>query len=145
MHSLLEASPPLRTADEWRRLLSDLVTSLSSFLGLRFQPTSWFVHDDVPGHASCCNCVDVWGALSEGLSVQVGGVICVTVNFGEAAWGTCDLLLFAGGRRLCGPEGADLIRLSYNQRGWVIHGWCADDYGEWQAHNEAARWVAAKL
>jgi hypothetical protein len=140
MQKLLEITPALRTADEWRHLLGEVVDSLSSFLGVAFKSTSWFVHDDIPGYASSCNCVDVWATLSEGLSVHACGVVCLTLNFGEGAWLICDLILYASRRRLKGPPGMDLIRLSYNEQGWVNHGWGADEYGEWEAHTDPARW-----
>jgi hypothetical protein len=140
MENLLDANPPLRSADQWNSILSALVASLSSSLGVAFQPSSWFVRDDIPGYASASNCVDVWATLSERLAVQICGVICVQVNFGEAVWVICDLLLFANGHRLRGPKSMDVIRLAYTGQGWVLHGWGADDYGEWEGHTDAARW-----
>jgi hypothetical protein len=116
MSGLLDFNPALRTADEWRGLLAGLVESLSAHVGRPFQATSWFIHDDRPGYASSCNCVDIRAMLIGPLALEACGVICVTVNFGEAAWARYDLLLFASGCRIKGPRGMDLIALNYDNR-----------------------------
>jgi hypothetical protein len=139
MSGLLDCNPALRTADDWRALLDGLLESLSAHVGRPFRATSWFVHDDRPGYASSCNCADIRATINETLSLEACGVVCVTVNFGEAAWACCDLLLFASGRRIRGPKGVDLVALSYDGEGWV-GGWTVDANGEWEAHSEDDRW-----
>jgi hypothetical protein len=66
--------------------------------------------------------------------------VCVTVNFGEAAWASSDLLLFSAGQRVRGPEGADLAHLSFDGIGWITHGWVADDHEEWESHATDEWW-----
>jgi hypothetical protein len=124
-------------------LLGELVASLSTFLGVQFEPTSWFIHDDQPGHASACNCVDVRGIVSPAFQLYACGVICISINFGEAAWVNCDLLLFAGGSRVRGLQGHDLLVLPYSETGWSEAQWVSDETGEWQSHVNEARWDGA--
>jgi hypothetical protein len=140
MRHLLDPSPRLRSEHEWRRLLGGLVESLSASTGIRFEPTSWFVRDDPPGHASVCNCVDVRSVVNVALGLDACGVVCVTVNFGEAAWVTCDLLLFAGGNRVRGPDGLDYAFCSCSEDGWSSPRWVLDDTGEWESHTTDERW-----
>ena len=64
MRGLLDPNAGYRNQTEWRRLLSGLVDSLSTFDGTRFSPTSWLVQDDKPGYASASNCVDIRGIVS---------------------------------------------------------------------------------
>ena len=143
MRGLLDPNPGFRGEAEWRRLLGGLVESLSAFAGVRFEPTSWFVGDDQPGHASTCNCVNVRGLVNIALRLEACGVVCVTVNFGEAAWASCDLLLFADGWRARGPSGLDFVLLAYSEAGWSSRGWVLDDTGEWESHITDARWSGA--
>lgn len=141
MKRVLDVNPGLRSEAEWREILAGLVESLSAFTGVRLAATSWLVEGDWPGHASACNCVNVRGTLHPALRLDVCGAVCVTVNFGEAAWASCDLLLFAGGRRVRGREGADIHFLSYVDTGWTSHGWVADDNGEWESHSTDEWWA----
>lgn len=140
MRGLLDPNPRPRSGAEWRQLLGGLVESLSGFTGIRFEPTSWFVGDDRPGYACACNCVDVRGVINPALRLEACGVVCVTVNFGDAAWAACDLLLFVGGRRVCGPGGLGLVFLPYGEEGWSSQGWVIDENGEWESHTTDARW-----
>src|SRR5262249_6513689 len=110
---------------------------------IRFEPTSWFVRDDRPGFACACNCVNVRGAINPALRLDACGVVCVTVNFGEAAWASCDLLLFSGGRRVHGPDGLAFVFLPFREAGWSSRGWVVDDTGEWESHPTDARWGGA--
>lgn len=142
MHGLLDPNPGPRSEAEWRLLLVGLVESLSAFTGIRFEATSWFVRDDTAGHASASNCVDVRGVVNAALRLTACGVVCVTVNFGEAAWASCDLLLFADGRRVPGPDGRTFLFLSYGEAGWSNQGWVGDDTGEWGPHDTPMRWGA---
>ena len=144
MRGLLDPNPTRRSEAEWRQLLSGLVASLSAFTGIRFEPTSWFVGDDRPGHACASNCVNVRGVVNPALRLDACGVICVTVNFGEAAWASCDLLLFAAGRRVRGPGGLDIAFLPYSENGWVSRGWVVDENGEWESHTTSVRWDRAE-
>ncbi len=139
MSGLLDCNPALRTADEWHALLSGLIDSLSVHLGRVCRPTSWFIHDDRPGYASASNCVDFQVILNEALSLKACGVACVTVNFGEAAWAGCNLLLFASGQRILGPKGMDLVALRYDDARWS-GGWVIDENGEWESHTDDDRW-----
>jgi hypothetical protein len=136
----LDPNPGLRSAADWRRLLIQLVESLSVFTKIRFEPTSWFVRDDLPGYASSCNCVDVRGVVNPVFRLDACGVVCITVNFGEAAWASCDLLLIANGQRVCGPDAAGYLFLSYSKDGWLSPTWMCDDTGEWESHTTDARW-----
>jgi hypothetical protein len=142
MRGLFDCNPVTRTADEWRALLGDLIDSLSVHLGRLCRPTSWFVHDDRPGYTNACNCVDFRAIINEALALEACGVVGVTVNFGEAAWASCDLLVFASGRRVKGPEGMDLVAVTYDDAGWS-GGWVVDSNGEWVSHTDDARWRAA--
>ena len=139
MSGFLDCNPALRTADEWRSILASLIESLSAHVGQPFRSTSWFVHDDRLASASSCNCVDIRATLSGPLALEVCGVVCITVNFGETAWACCDLLLFASGRRFTGPKGMDLIALGYDNERWV-GGWAVDEHGEWRGHTDDDRW-----
>ena len=114
--------------------------SLSASTGVELQPTSWVVEDDQPGFACACNCVNVRGSVDAALQLGACGVVCVTVNFGEAAWASSDLLLFAAGQRVRGPDGADFVHLSYSDGGWVNHGWVTDDHEEWESHTTDEWW-----
>jgi hypothetical protein len=140
---LLDPNPGLRTEAEWRELLGGLVTSLSRFCGIEFTPTSWYTGDDKPGYASSCNCVNVRGVVNAALRLEACGVVCISVNFGEAAWASADVLLFSGGERVLGPRGS-LVLLVYEPTGWVSRGWVIDDYGEWESHATDARWQDAE-
>jgi hypothetical protein len=142
MSGLLDSNPALRTAEEWKALLASLVESLSAHVGRAFRATSWFVHDDRPGYASSCNCVDIRATVNEALALEACGVVCIMVNFQEAAWACCDLLLFAACRRIAGPQGMDWVALSYENGRWV-GGWVVDANGEWQSHVDDARWQPA--
>jgi hypothetical protein len=139
MWSVFDPNPCHRAEAEWRRLLGGLIESLSEYTGIRFAPTSWFVNDQ-PGHASAGGCVDVRGSVNPSLQLEACGVVCISVNFGEAAWVSADLLLFSDGRRLLGPNGLGLVSLAYRPEGWLSRGWVADEYGEWEAHDTDARW-----
>lgn len=141
--ALLDPNPGHRSTTEWQQELTDLVDALSAFTGIGFRPTSWVVEDDRPGFACACNCVDVRGAVNAALQLEVCGVICVTVNFGEEAWASSDLLLFAAGRRVRGPGGTDLLHFSYTSEGWVCRGWMIDDNSEWESHTTDERWESA--
>lgn len=139
MSTLLDPNPPRRSAAEWRPLLAALVESLSTHVGVAFRETSSFIRDDQPGHASACNCIDIRGTISAAMGLDACGVVCVTVNFGEAAWAGCELLMFAAGRRLTGPAGTDVVSLGYDGKRWA-GGWWADENGEWESHTDDARW-----
>ena len=139
MQAAFDPNPGHRTETEWQCLLHRLVEELSAYAAVPFMPTSNFV-DDTPGHASASGCVDVRGTVSAALRLDVCGVVCVSVNFGEAAWASCNLLLFSGGRRVFGPDGLGLVSLAYTPEGWSSRGWVADDYGEWESHDTDARW-----
>jgi hypothetical protein len=118
MSQLLDPNPGFRSEADWRQLLRALVESLSLFTGIRFKPTSWLVRDDVPVYASVCNCVDVRGVVNPAFRLDACGVVCITVNVGEAVWASCDLLVFASGQRVRGSDGEDFVCLSYSDEGW---------------------------
>lgn len=137
---VFDTNPGDRTESEWRAILTDLIASLSQFLGIDFLPTSWFAFDDTPGAASGGSCVNVRGVSNAPLQLAMCGVVCINVNFGEAAWAGADLLLFNGGRRQLGPNGSDLLALEYTANGWSSRGWVEDEYGEWKMHDTDDRW-----
>lgn len=143
VRGLLNPNPGPRSEAEWRRLLGGLVESLSAFTGIRLEPTSWVVEDDVPGYACACNCVNVRGVVNPVLRLDACGVLCITVNFGEAAWASCDLLLFAEGKRVRGPDQMDFVYLPYRESGWSCQGWMVDDTGEWESHSTDDWWRTA--
>jgi hypothetical protein len=141
---LFDPNPGLRSKVEWRRILSGLVETLSVFSRVEFEPTSWLIRDDDPaGNACICNCVNIRGSVNAALQLDACGVVCITINLGEAVWASCDLLLFASGRRVCGPDKADLVFLSYGEVGWVSKGWMVDENGEWESHITDAWWRTA--
>ncbi len=144
MRSLFDPNPGHRTEADWRELLAGLVGSLSQFTGVRFAPTSWYTGDDQPGHRMSSNCVNARGGVNPALRLEACGVVCITINFGEAAWASADVLLFASGRRVLGPGGLGLVSLVYHPAGWVSQGWVADEYGEWESHQTDARWQDAE-
>jgi hypothetical protein len=137
---LLDPNAGLRTAVQWRQLLSGLVESLSTFTCVELRPTSWVVSDDRTGYASACNCVNVRGTVNSALRLDACGTVCVTVNFGEEVWASCDLLLFAAGQRVRGPAGLDIVFLSFGTDGWDSKGWVMDENGEWEAHTTDDWW-----
>jgi len=143
VRQLFDPDRVLRSEAEWRLLLGGLVESLSAFTGVRFEPTSWFVGDDRPDYACATNRVDIRGSVNPTLRLDACGVVCVTVNFGEAAWASCDLLLFVSGRRVRGPGGPDFVLLLCSEAGWLSRGWMLDDTGEWESHTTDARWTGA--
>ena len=144
MRDLFDIDPGPRTEAEWRGLLGGLVASLSAFAGVEFAVTSWFVGDDRPDAAMASNCVRVRGVVNAALGIEACAVVCVTVNFGEAAWASADVLLFSGGRRVPGPGGADApLLLEYGPAGWVSRGWVAGELGEWGQYETDARWAVA--
>ena len=61
-------------------------------------------------------------------------------HFQNETWGSCDLLLFAQGRRLVGQSAHDLVWLSCGESGWSSGGWAMDEHGEWESHPTDARW-----
>lgn len=141
MESVFDPNPGHRPEAEWRRTLGALVESLSVHTGIRFAPTSWFIEDH-PGYASACGCVDVRGAVSPALRLEACGVVCISVNHGEAAWASADVLLFSGGRRVLGPDSREVVRFRYTPHGWVDDGWVIGECGEWEleTYPTDARW-----
>ena len=138
--SFLDPNPPRRTAVEWRDCLEELVLELSDFTSVQLATSWWRVQDDAPGAASASNCVDVRGKLSETFDITVCGVLCVTVNFGEVVSISCDLLLFVRGKRVTVSDGA-VIFLRRDHDGWRNLGWCVDESGEWELHEDESRWL----
>lgn len=143
MPNLFDPNPGHRTEADWRDLLSELVSSLSQFSGIKFVPTSWYTRDDEPGHASSSNCVNIRGVVNATLRLEACGVVCISINFGEAVWASADLLLFSGGQRLIVPGGLEVVAMVYRLEGWSSHGWVTDAYGEWESHDTDARWQDA--
>lgn len=143
LSNLFDVNPELRTALEWRHILSELVVSLSSFMGLDFEPVSWYVKDDKAGDLNSSNSVNIKAQVHVGLALQVCGVLCLDINFldinfGEAVWASCDLLLFiASGHRLTSSHRKDLITLTYfDEQGWQNQGWTSDANYEWESHTD---------
>jgi hypothetical protein len=135
---LFDPNPGHRTEAEWRELLTGLIVSLSQFTSIEFRPTSWYTSDDIPGYSSSSNCVNIRGVVNPALRLDACGVVCISVNFGESAWASADLLLFSGGQRVVGP--GELMLLVYEQHLWMSRGWVGDAYGEWESHTTDARW-----
>jgi hypothetical protein len=152
MSTLFDPNPGLRTEAEWRALLGGLVESLSQYTGIEFVPTSWFTADDTPGYASSSNCVNIRGTINRAMALDACGVVCVSINFGEAVWAFCDLLLFSAGQRiygpvlsehrLYGPTHGDLIVFDFTENGWRNQGWTCDANKEWESYttDEDERW-----
>lgn len=143
VNGILDPNAGHRSSSQWQHELGDLVSALSASTGIEYRPTSWVVEDDRPGFACACNCVNVRGSVNTALELDVCGVVFITVNFGEEAWASSDLLLFAAGRRVRGPGGTDLVHFSYTSEGWVSKGWMTDDNGEWESHTTDEWWEAA--
>ncbi len=72
-------------------------------------------------------CVDLRGVVNPSLGVAACGTLCATVNFGEAAWVSCDLLFFADGKRLVGPKEHDLAVARFDDSGWSRLYWTVDE------------------
>ena len=144
MEAVFDKNPGCRPDAEWRRMLGGLVESLSAHTGIRFTPTSWFI-EDYPGHASAGGCVDVRGAVSPSLRLEACGVLCISVNHGEAARASADILLFSGGRRVLGTDEREVVRFQYTPHGWLDHGWVRGECSEWEVETYPtdARWQQA--
>ena len=140
MHRAFDPNPGHRTESEWRQLLTELLNSLCAFTEIKFAPISWFIEDQ-SGYASAGGCIDIRGTVNSVLHIEACGVLSASVNFGEAAWVLCDLLLFTDGKRLLGPNQCDLVSLRYTAEGWVNHGWVGDEYHEWESHTSDIRWA----
>jgi len=140
---VFDPNPRHRPEAEWRRLLVGLVESLSAHTGITFAPTSWFIEDH-PGDASAGGCVDVRGCVSTTFRLEACGVVCISVNHGEAAWASADVLLYSGGRRVFGPDGSEIVHFRYNPDGWADLGWTNGECGEWEGYRTDARWQAAE-
>ncbi len=146
MQSVFNENPGHRTEAEWRQMLLDLMESLAAYTGIGFAPTSWFI-DDHPGHASACGCVDLRGCISQSLQLDACGVICISVNHGEAAWVLADVLLYSNGRRVHGPDGTEFVSFHYRADGWSSQGWMNSECGEWkwEYYDTDARWHRGDL
>lgn len=140
MTDLFDPNPNLRSATEWRSHLSDLVVSLSKHTNINFNPTSWWIHDDCEGDLSSCNCVDIYGVVNTALQLEAYGVVCISVNFGEAVWASADILLFGNGHRIRGSNELDLVLYIYQPNGWISKGWILDENYEWESYLTADRW-----
>lgn len=145
MEAVFDKNPGCRPDAEWRRMLGVLVESLSAHIGIRFAPTSWFIEDH-PGYAHSGGCVDIRGPVSPALRLEACGVLCISVNHGEAAWASADVLLFSVGRRVLGPDASEVVRFQYTRNGWVDHGWVRGECSEWEVDTYLtdARWQQAK-
>ena len=145
MEEVFDPNPGHRQESEWRRLLGVLVESLSAHTGICFAPTSWFIEDHA-GHAHAGGCVDVRGSLSPALRLDACGVICISVNHGEAAWVSAVVLLFSSGRRVLGPDNREVARFRYTTGGWADDGWVTGECGEWEEERYPTdkRWQQAE-
>jgi hypothetical protein len=146
VETLFDSNPGCRPEAVWRRMLGGLVESLSAHTGIPFAPTSWFIEDQ-PGHASAGGCVDVRGPVSPSLRLEACGVVCISVNHGEGAWASADILLFSNGRRVLGPDGREVVHFRYTPDGWSDIGWVNGECGEWEddQYLTDARWQHAEL
>jgi hypothetical protein len=131
VETVFDPNPGHRTEAEWRQLLCQLVGSLATYTGIRFVPTSWFIEDHA-GHASAGGCVDIRGPVSSALRLDACGVLCLSVNHGEATWASADILLFSGGRRVLGPDAREVVHFRYTPNGWTDHGWVRGECSEWE-------------
>lgn len=124
----------VRSAAQWRALLESLTASLSRRLQHEIVIVALHADDDQPGHASWGASADIRITLSRLPLLEASGTIAVTVNAGEVAMISADLLLFADGARIRGPAGADLFHLAFAaDQGWSPVGWQLDHTGEWGA------------
>lgn len=135
--TILDINPTARTESECKRILAALLASLSKTIGFEFHATHWFVLEERPldGH------VDVRATANPLLSIELCGVISLSVNPGEFASCICDLLVFADNNRLTSPTGKDLIRLEYTHNGWGNRGWIVDANCEWQSSTDTFSWT----
>jgi hypothetical protein len=145
MEAVFDKNPGNRADAEWRRMLTGLVELLAAHTGIRFALTSWFIEDH-PGYANSCGCVDIRGTVSPALRLEACGVVCISVNHGESAWATTDILLFSGGRRVLGPDKREVVRFDYTPHGWTDHGWVYGEGSEWEVvtYPTDARWQHAE-
>lgn len=141
MEGVFDSTPGNRPEAEWRRMLGGLVDSLSAHTGIRFAPTSWFIEDH-PGHASAGGCVDIHGSISAALRLEACGVVCISVNHGEAAWASADILVFSDGRRVLGSDSREVVQFQYTPDGWSDIGWVNGECGEWELNTypTSRRW-----
>jgi hypothetical protein len=87
-----------------------------------------------------CNCVNIRGVVNSALRLEACGVVCITVNFGEAVWASADVLLYSSGKRVFGPDRKEIVSLLYRPNGWVSQGWMNGECGEWEDYPTDARW-----
>jgi hypothetical protein len=131
VEAVFDKNPGHRLEAEWLRMLGGLVESLTAHTGIQFTPTSWCIEDH-PGYASAGGCVDVRGPVSPALRLEACGVVCISVNHGEAAWASADILLFSDGQRVLGPDNREVVQFRYTPNGWVNNGWVIGVCGEWE-------------
>ena len=128
----LDPSGRSRSQDQWRELLSELVSELGASLDAKFTVTHW----NVGGISACA---DIRASLRPELELEACGTVCVTTDKREV-WCTADLLFFSYGVRLSGPRGQAYIGVSLTTDGWSSPRWRADDTGEWELHDSNERW-----
>jgi len=137
--AVLDPDHGSRTECEWRAILEKLVSSLSAHMGVQFAPKAGFTANDKPGNRSAGSSLDIAGRVPGLAQTRLCGVIGVSVTVGEAAWVSCDLLLFAGRHWLRSPD-AEILRLSYREDGWSEPIWGQDENWEWEHMASAERW-----
>ncbi len=131
----------LRSRDEWKKFLDNLLQELSDHLGLELNKCSYFVEEQSEGD-TCYGChIDFRATLSEELNLELCGILCFTVNWGERAHAGAFLLYYQEGERLC-PK-ADDEYVAYMPRelsGWGRASLELGEAGEWSSYTTMKRW-----
>jgi hypothetical protein len=123
----LEPVPAARTAEEWDAIVERLVSTLGDALDL---PLVIHRRDVISGVALSCQVktgAPVAGPLEIGLTATIGFEVIQQRPVVNAF-----VFLFTGGTRLSarGVE-ESFAELLYEPGGrWRLHGWAADEYGE---------------
>lgn len=132
LSSAFEVNQP-RTESDWHLLLLALVDALSTTLERTVHVTGFHAADDNPAYACWAGTAYLRICLSPLPLLELCGAVMVTVNVGENAAISTDLLLFSNGIRVRGPAGEDLFHLGFTEDLlWVPRGWMFDDTGEWE-------------
>ena len=132
LNAAFEVNRP-RSQSEWRILLEDLAASLSRLLQREVLVVELRAQNDDATIASWGAAADIRVVLAPVPRLEAFGTIMVTVNVGEIAMISADLLLFAEGVRLHSPGSGSLYHLGFSaDRGWIPAGWQLDDSGEWE-------------
>jgi hypothetical protein len=144
LQELFDPRPPLRTAEQWRVILTEAVRALEDHLGVTGRITNSSTKDDKPGSLSLHNLVDVLFETGPQLGYDLCGVVGCRVNVGKGVSLDGDFLAFAQGIRV--PQHRH-ERLTYvfdpkapDPNQWSCLGWKPDESGAWSSTKDSMRW-----